>query len=72
MKKNKLFKNLFIVLLIIWLTILIKQQFNISKYKSDLNVLASKMEKAEDDLKSNQKKLNEEEKNLNSTEYIEN
>ena len=36
MRKNKILKNVFIIILLSWIVILIKQQINISNYKKDL------------------------------------
>ena len=44
MKKNKLLKNVFLIALIIWIVMLIKQQINISQYKDDMKELSSKIE----------------------------
>ena len=48
MKKNKLLRNAFIIALIVWIVMLIKQQINIAQYKEELNVVESKIEVAED------------------------
>ena len=71
MKKNKLFRNLMIIAFIVWAVVIIKQQFNISQYKSELETLSSKIEVAEDELNQNKQDLEEEKQNINSTEYIE-
>ena len=71
MKKNKLFRNLMIIAFIVWAVVIIKQQFNISQYKSELETLSSKIEIAEDELNQNKKELEEENANINSSEYIE-
>ena len=57
MKKNKLLRNAFIIALIVWIVMLIKQQINIAQYKEELNVLESKIEVAEDKLNQNKQDL---------------
>ena len=71
MKKNKFFRNLMIIAFIAWTIVIVKQQFNISQYKSELETLSSKIEVAEEELNQNKKELEEENKNINSPEYIE-
>ena len=71
MKKSKLLRNVFIVALIVWIIMLIKQQINISHYKDDLKDLSSKIEVAENDLNQNKQDLEQEKKNTDSLEYIE-
>ena len=71
MKKNKLLRNAFIIALIVWIVMLIKQQINIAQYKEALNVLESKIEVAEDELNQNKDYLEEEEERTKSLEYIE-
>ena len=71
MKKNKLLRNAFIIALIIWIVILIKQQINISQYKDDIKDLSSKIEVAEKELDDNKQNLEQEKKNTDSLEYIE-
>ena len=71
MKKNKLLKNAFIIALIIWIVMLIKQQINISQYKDDIKDLSSKIEVAEKELDENKQNLEQEKKNTDSLEYIE-
>lgn len=71
MKKNKLLRNAFIIALIVWIVMLIKQQINIAQYKEELNVLESKIEVAEDELNQNKEYLEEEEERTKSLEYIE-
>lgn len=60
-----------IIAFIVWAVVIIKQQFNISQYKSELETLSSKIEIAEDELNQNKKELEEENANINSSEYIE-
>lgn len=71
MKKNHLMRNIFIVIFIIWIVILIKQQLNISKYKDDIQALTSKIDDANETLAQNKQNLEEEKQNTNSTDYIE-
>ena len=71
MKKNKLLRNAFIIALIIWIVMLIKQQINISQYKDDIKDLSSKIEVAENELDDNKQNLEQEKKNTDSLEYIE-
>ena len=71
MKKNKLLRNAFIIALIIWIVMLIKQQINISQYKDDIKDLSSKIEVAEKELDDNKQNLEQEKKNTDSLEYIE-
>ena len=71
MKKSKLLRNVFIVALIVWIIMLIKQQINISHYKDDIKDLSSKIEVAENDLNQNKQDLEQEKKNTDSLEYIE-
>ena len=71
MKKNKLLMNAFIIALIIWIVMLIKQQINISQYKDDIKDLSSKIEVAEKELDDNKQNLEQENKNTDSLEYIE-
>ena len=63
MKKSKLLRNVFIVALIVWIIMLIKQQINISHYKDDIKDLSSKIEVAENDLNQNKQDLEQEKKN---------
>lgn len=71
MKKSKLLRNAFFVALIIWMVMLIKQQINIMQYKEEIEILSSKIETAEDELKQNKQDLEQEKQNTNSLEYIE-
>lgn len=70
-KKSKLFTNLLLIALIIWIVMLIKQQINISQYKEDVKLLSEKIEVAEQELEENKQNLEEEKQNTNSLEYIE-
>ena len=71
MKKKHFMRNIFLIIFIIWIAILIKQQLNISKYKDDIQILTSKIDNAEETLVQNKKDLEEEKQNTNSTDYIE-
>ena len=71
MKKNRLTRNIFLIIFIIWIAILIKQQLNISKYKDDIKILTSKINDANETLAQNKQTLEEEKQNTNSTNYIE-
>lgn len=71
MKKSKLLRNAFVIALIAWIVMLIKQQLNIKQYKDEINVLASKIEVAEDKLKQNKQDLEQKKENTQSLEYIE-
>lgn len=71
MKKGKLLRNAFVIALIIWIVMLIKQQINIMRYKDELEVLTSKIEVAEDELNQNKQDLKQKEEDTKSLEYIE-
>ena len=71
MKKSHLMRNIFLVILVIWVVILVKQQLNISKYKDELQTLTSKIDLAEETLSQNKQDLEEEKQNTNSIDYIE-
>lgn len=71
MKKNRLMRNIFLIIFIIWIAILIKQQLNILKYKDDIKILTSKINDANETLAQNKQTLEEEKQNTNSTNYIE-
>ena len=71
MKKKKLLKNAFIIALIVWIVMLIKQQISIAQYKDELNALTSKIEVAEDKLDQNKQDLEQKKKDTQSLEYIE-
>ena len=47
MKKGKILRNAFIVALIVWMIMLIRQQINISQYRDEIKDLSSKIEIAE-------------------------
>ena len=71
MKKGKLLRNAFLIALIIWIVMLIKQQLNISQYQDEIKELSSKIEVAENELNQNKQDLEQEKKNTDSLEYIE-
>ena len=71
MKKGKLLRNAFIIALIIWIVMLIKQQLNIMQYKEEISVLSSKIDVAQDELNQNKQDLEQQKENTQSLEYIE-
>ena len=71
MKKSKLLMNAFVIALIIWIVMLIKQQISITQYKDEIKVLSSKIEVAEDELNQNKQDLEQEKEKSNNLEYIE-
>ncbi len=71
MKKGKLLRNAFLIALIIWIVMLIKQQLNISQYQDEIKELSSKIDVAENELTQNKQDLEQEKKNTDSLEYIE-
>lgn len=71
MKKIKLLRNIFLIIFIIWIIMLLKQEMNISQYKNEIEVLASKIETSEDELNQNKQDLKQKEENNQSLEYIE-
>ena len=71
MKKGKLLRNAFVIALIVWIVMLIKQQINIKQYKDEINVLSSKIEVAEDELNQNKQDLEQKKQDTQSLEYIE-
>ena len=71
MKRGKLLRNVFIIALIVWIVMLIKQQINIMQYKDEIAVLSSKIEVAEDELNQNKQDFEQEKENTKSLEYIE-
>ena len=71
MKKGKLLRNAFLIALIIWIVMLIKQQLNISQYQYEIKELSSKIDVAENELNQNKQDLEQEKKNTDSLEYIE-
>ena len=71
MKKSSLLTKAFLIAVVVWSVMLIKQQLNISEYKNELQELSSKIEIAGEELKQNKIDLEQEKKNTNSPEYIE-
>ena len=71
MKKSKLLRNAFLIALIVWIVMLIKQQISIVQYKDDLKNLSSKIEVAENELNQNKENLEQEKQNIKSIDYIE-
>ena len=71
MKKGKILRNAFLIALIIWIVMLIKQQLNISQYQDEIKELSSKIDVAENELNQNKQDLEQEKKNTDSLEYIE-
>lgn len=71
MKKSKLLRNAFLIALIVWIVMLIKQQISIVQYKDDLKNLSSKIEVAENELNQNKGNLEQEKQNIKSIDYIE-
>mgnify|MGYP004611902045 FL=1 len=71
MKKGKLLRNAFLIALIIWIIMLIKQQLSISQYQNEIKELSSKIDVAENELNQNKQDLEQEKKNTDSLEYIE-
>lgn len=71
MKKGKLLRDAFLIALIIWIVMLIKQQLNISQYQDEIKELSSKIDVAENELTQNKQDLEQEKKNTDSLEYIE-
>ena len=71
MKKSKLLRNAFIIALIIWIVMLIKQQLNIKQYKDEISVLSSKIDIAQDELNQNKQDLEQKKQDTQSLEYIE-
>lgn len=69
--KNKLLIPIFIIALIIWGIVLIKQQVNIAQYQKEIDDLSTKIEVAQEELNQNKQNLEEEINKSNSLEYIE-
>jgi len=71
MKKGKLLRNAFVIALIIWIVMLIKQQLNIKQYKDELSVLSSKIDTAQNELNQNKQNLEQKKEDTKSLDYIE-
>ena len=69
--KSKLLVPIFIIVLIIWVVVLIKQQINIAQYQKEIDDLTSKINLAQEELNQNKQNLEEEINKSNSLEYIE-
>ncbi len=69
--KSKLLIPMFIIALIIWVIVLIKQQVNIAQYQEEIDDLSAKIEVAQEELNQNKQNLEEEINKSNSLEYIE-
>ncbi len=69
--KVKLLVPIFIIILIIWVVVLIKQQINIAQYQKEIDDLTSKINVAQEELNQNKQNLEEEINKSNSLEYIE-
>ena len=71
MKKNKFLIPVFLIALIVWGAVLIRQQKNIIQYQKEIKELSTKINVAEDELNQNKQNLEEEINKSNSPEYIE-
>lgn len=71
MKKRNLLTNVFVIALIVWIVMLIKQQLNIKQYQDELSVLSSKIDNAQNELNQNKQDLEQKKENTQSLEYIE-
>ena len=71
MKKNKFLMPVFLIALIVWGVVLIRQQKNIMQYQKEIKELSAKINVAQDELEQNKQNLEEEINKSNSPEYIE-
>ena len=71
MKKGKILKIAFLISVVVWTVMLIKQQSSLTQYKKELDVLSSKIDVAEDELNQNKEELKQKEIDIESPEYIE-
>ena len=71
MKKNKFLIPVFLIALIVWGAVLIRQQKNIIQYQKEIKELSAKINVAQDELDQNKQNLEEEINKSNSPEYIE-
>lgn len=71
MKKNKFLMPVFLIALIVWGVVLIRQQKNIMQYQKEIKELSVKINVAQDELEQNKQNLEEEINKSNSPEYIE-
>ena len=71
MKKSNLLRNAFVIALIVWVVMLIKQQISYLEYKEELKELTARIEVSEDELNQNKQDLEQKKKDTESLEYIE-
>ena len=71
MKKNKFLIPVFLIAIIVWGVVLIRQQKNIIQYQKEIKELSTKINVAQDELDQNKQNLEEEINKANSPEYIE-
>ena len=71
MKKNKFLIPVFLIALIVWGVVLIRQQKNIIQYQKEIKELSTKINVAQDELNQSKQNLEEEINKSNSPEYIE-
>ena len=71
MKKNKFLIPVFLIAIIVWGVVLIRQQKNIIQYQKEIKELSTKINVAQDELDQNKQNLEQEKKNTDSLEYIE-
>ena len=71
MKKNKFLIPVFLIALIVWGAVLIRQQKNIIQYQREIKELSAKINVAQDELNQSKQNLEEEINKSNSPEYIE-
>ena len=71
MKKNKFLIPVFLIAIIVWGVVLIRQQKNIIQYQKEIKELSTKINVAQDELDQNKQNLETEKKNTSSPEYIE-
>ena len=71
MKKNKFLIPVFLIAIIVWGVVLIRQQKNIIQYQKEIKELSTKINVAQDELDQNKQNLEEEINKSNSPEYIE-
>ena len=71
MKKNKFLIPVFLIALIVWGVVLIRQQKNIIQYQKEIKEIYLKINIAQEELEQNKQNLEEEINKSNSPEYIE-
>ena len=70
MKKNKFLIPVFLIAIIVWGVVLIRQQKNIIQYQKEIKELSTKINVAQDELDQNKQNLEEEiNKFLNNCEF---